>query len=135
MIICDQLAQWKKPDHKNSNYSIEDFIFYGWVPVNKRDKMPNHLLILRKNLITKDWEVHREFMDEHSAYFTIAKNLNKLITNLPTGVWIVEFKSTSHELIRIIHYHSLQVKRALCINKEAHFPGNEQVSGTGHFHK
>lgn len=61
MYICEN--EFGRPDPKTPDYSLAEVDYYGWIPRQFQSEMPNHRLSLRKNLITGEYEVYRQYKD------------------------------------------------------------------------
>lgn len=58
MIVCEN--EFKVEDPDNPGYALCEVDMYAWIPAN--DKVPNHRLSLRKNLVTGEYELYRHYV-------------------------------------------------------------------------
>lgn len=57
--ICEH--NFEREDEDNPGYSHHEVDYYAWIPQNRGHVVPNHRLSLRRNLVTKEWELYRAY--------------------------------------------------------------------------
>lgn len=57
--VCE--LRFEQPDPHNPGYSLTERNFYVWIPRETRLNTENHRLTLRRNLLTRKFEVYRAY--------------------------------------------------------------------------
>jgi len=78
--VCETFFAGEDTD--NPNYSFEEFDFYVKIP--KNPEMRNHRLTLHKNLKTGNFEVYRQFMQEHKTTVQIDGEIADIANQIDT---------------------------------------------------
>jgi len=118
LIICEY--DFEQPDHVYPDYSLDEVDYYAWIPAEvDPNGIQNHRLSLRKNLVTKEYEVYRRFYQKR---LVSRKNVT-MVTGDDTGQEEIAFKSSSLEKAikfacgEYLKYHGDRMGDKVCQHK------------------
>ena len=88
MYICEY--NFLDEDPNIPGYSMSEVDYYAWIPADKQKEIPNHRLTLTKNLMTKEYEFHRVYMNTVIGQL---RGLGIVVTQQEKGYTEVAFKT------------------------------------------
>lgn len=77
MYVCEH--EFREPDPREPQYSLVNIDFYAWIPPEAQRRVKNHLLSLRKNLSTGEYEVFRVYSDRTVQVIHRSKTLGEIL--------------------------------------------------------
>lgn len=118
--VCETFFVGKDTD--NPNYSSEEFDFY--VKIAKNPEMRNHRLTLYKNMKTGNFEVYRQFMQEHKTTVQIDGKIADITNQIDTELKETAKIGNLEEYLIFVNnerekYHKLTTRYCMCTHQSS----------------